>query len=150
MHGKEFLLDCIRTFFTVVTLINLVMLLLGLCFIPEKRFGYEAFAAPLVYGLAGTIPNVVMYSRRELNMGEFIVRKIIQLILIEVLVLFAAFYDAGEEIRMDIIGSVAVSVFLVYVVATMIDWLQNSLAAKRMTEELLKFQGKHGENEGLV
>lgn len=142
MHGREFILDCLRTFFSVVTLINLVMFVLGLYFMPENRFGYEAFAAPLIYGLAGTLPNLVMYSKRELKVGELIVRKVIQFILIEAFVLLAAFYDAGEQIRTtEIVGSTAVSIFVVYVLANLFDWLQNWLAAKHMTEELKKFQG---------
>lgn len=141
MHGKEFLLDCLRTFFTVVTLINVVMFVLGLYFMPENRFGYEAFAVPLIYGLAGTLPNIVMYSKGELKVGELIVRKVIQFILIEVFVLFVAFYDAGEQMRtVEIVGSTAASIFVVYVLATLFDWLQNSLAAKQMTEELMRFQ----------
>lgn len=142
MHGKEFILDCIRTFFTVVTLINIVMFVLGLYFMPENQFGYEAFIVPIIYGLAGTLPNLVMYSKRELKVGELIIRKVIQFILIEVFVLFAAFFDSGEQIRTgEIVGSTAGSILVIYVIATLLDWLQNSLAAKQMTEELKRFQG---------
>ena len=141
MYGKEFVLDCIRTFFTVVVLINVVMFLLSLYFMPEAQFGYEAFAVPLIYGFVGTLPNVVMYSRRELKIGELIVRKVIQIILIEVLVLFVAFYDTAEQmIEQEIITSTAVSIFVIYVLATLFDWLQNYLAAKQITEELQRFQ----------
>lgn len=141
MYGKEFVLDCIRTFFTVVVLINVVMFLLGLYFMPEAQFGYEAFAVPLIYGFVGTLPNVVMYSRRELKIGELIVRKVIQIILIEVLVLFVAFYDTAEQmIEQEIITSTAVSILVIYVLATFFDWLQNYLAAKQITEELQRFQ----------
>lgn len=141
MHGKEFILDLIRTFFTVVTLINIVMFLLGLYFMPENRFGYEAFIAPVIYGLAGTVPNVVMYSKRELKVSELIIRKIIQMVLVEVFVLFVAFHGAGEQmLTMEIVGSTAVSIFVIYVIATLLDWLQNYLAAKQMTEDLVRFQ----------
>ncbi|MBP3577054.1 MAG: hypothetical protein J6K15_02980 [Lachnospiraceae bacterium] len=142
MHGKEFIADCIRTFFTVVSLINAVMFILGSHFMPEQQFGYGAFAAPLIYGLAGTLPNLVMYSKRELKVAELLVRKLIQLLLIEGLVLFVAFYGAGDEARtMEIVGSTAVSILVVYIIATLLDWLQNYLAAKQMTEELIRFQG---------
>ena len=146
MHGKEFILDCIRSFFTVVTLINLVMFVLGQALVPENRFGYEAFAVPLIYGLAGTLPNLVMYSKREMKMGELIIRKIIQLILIEVFVLFVAFDGTDKALlHPGMIGSTALSILVVYVVANLMDLLQNFLAAKQMTEELLKFQGKNSE-----
>lgn len=143
MNGREIVLDWLRTFFIVVTLINLAVCIMGLYFMPENRFGYEAFAAPLIYGLAGCLPNLVLYSKRELKIGELVVRKIIQFILIEFFVLFAAFYDAGEQIRTtEIVGSTAISIFVIYVLATFFDWLQNYLSAKRMTEELKRFQGE--------
>lgn len=142
MHGKEFIVDCLRTFFTVVTLINIVLFAMGLYFMPENRFGYEAFAAPLIYGLAGTLPNLVMYSKRELKVGELIVRKVIQFVFIEALVLFAVFYNAGEQIRTtEIVASTAVSILVVYVLACLFDWLENYLSAKQLTEELKRFQG---------
>lgn len=143
MHGKEFWMDWLKYFFLVVTLINVAMAVMGLYFMPENRFGYEAFTAPLIYGLAGCLPNLVMYSKRELKIREVIVRKVIQLLLIEVLVLFTAFYDSDTQwLRADIIGSVAASIFLIYVIASLFDWWQNTLTAKRLTEELLAFQKK--------
>lgn len=141
MHGKEFVIDLIRTFFTVVTLINVAMLVMGLWFAPDMKFGYEAFAAPLIYGVVGTLPNIVMYSKRELSVRELFVRKVLEFILIEVLVLGVAFYGADTFWQQPkIIISVGISIFLIYVVASIIDWAQNYVAAKRMTDELMKFQ----------
>ena len=141
MHGKEFVIDLIRTFFTVVTLINVAMLVMGLWFAPDIQFGYEAFAAPLIYGVVGTLPNIVMYSKRELSIRELFVRKVLEFILIEILVLLAAFYGADTFWQQPkIIISVGISIFLIYVIASLIDWAQNYVAAKRMTDELMKFQ----------
>ncbi len=141
MHGKEFWADCLRTFFTVVTLINVLMFLLGSVLLPELRFGYEAFIVPIIYGLVGTLPNLVMYSKRELKIGELMVRKVLQLILIEVLVLFVAFYNTTEEVQsVEIMVSTVAGVFVVYVIATLVDILENFLSAKQMTEDLKRFQ----------
>ena len=149
MHGKEFILDLFRTFFTVVTLINIVMFFIGMRTQPDARFGYEAFAVPLIYGFAGTLPNVVMYSRRELKVGELVVRKVLQLILIEAAVLFVAFYNPDEKsFKTENIATVAGCILIVYVVSVLLDWLQNYLEAKRMTEELLKFQNNSWSDEG--
>ena len=38
------------------------------------------------------------------------------------------------------IAGVAISVFVIYVLCTIIDWLQNYFTAKHMTEDLMKFQ----------
>lgn len=141
MHGKEFVIDFIRTYFSVVALINVAILIMGLQIAPDSRFGYDAFAAPLIYGAAGTLPNIVMYSKRELKVKELLVRKIVQFILIEVLVLFAAFYNKTDLVkRPEIIIPVAISIFVIYVIAGLIDWIQNSVSAKQMTAELMKFQ----------
>ena len=138
MHGKEFVIELIRTYFSVVTLVNAVILIMGLQMAPNRSFGYDAFAAPLIYGAAGTI---VMYSKRELKVKELLLRKILQFILIEITVLFAAFYNQTEIWKKpEIIISVAISIFVVYVIASLIDWIQNSISARQMTAELMKFQ----------
>ncbi len=143
MHGKEFLADCIRTFFTVVTLINIAMFLMGVTMMPDNKFGYEGFIIPVIYGLVGTLPNLAMYSKRELKVGELITRKVVQFILIECCVLFVIFYNVPREERpLWLIGAVALSIFIIYVLATAFDWLQNYLSAKQLTEDLKIFQGK--------
>ena len=141
MHGKEFVIELIRTYFSVVTLVNVVILIMGLQMAPDSRFGYDAFAAPLIYGAAGTLPYMVMYSKRELKVKELLFRKILQFILIEITVLFAAFYNHTEIWKKpEIIISVAISILVIYVIASLIDWIQNSIFARQMTVELMKFQ----------
>ncbi len=141
MHGKEFMLDVIRTYFAVVTLINVVMFILGNYIAPENRFGYDAFATPLIYGAAGTLPNIMMYSKKELGVKELIFRKVLQFILIEIIVLFVAFYNQSDEwTQPGIIFAVAVSVLVIYVISSLIDWLQNLVSARKMTEDLVRFQ----------
>lgn len=141
MHGKEFAIDLIRTFFTVVTLVNVAMLLLGTWFVPDMKFGYEVFWAPLIYGAVGTLPNIVMYSKRELTVKELLVRKVLEFILIEVFVLLVAFYGTDTFWKQPkIVISVGISIFVIYVIASVIDWAQNCIAAKRMMDELLMFQ----------
>ena len=141
MRGKEFVLDVIRTYFTVVTFINVVMLVLGTYFAPDYRFGYEGFAAPLIYGAVGTFPNIIMYSKRDLGTKELWVRKILQLIAIEISVLFVTFYDVDAVFqKTEVVVQVGISIFVIYVISTIIDGFQDYFSAKKMTEELLKFQ----------
>lgn len=141
MRGKEFFVNMLSTYFTLVTLITVAILVLGLHFNPDATFGYKAFLAPLVYGACGVIPMGVMYSTRELTIKEVIVRKVIQFILIEIIILFVAFYgreiDAKQTKLMMIMG---VSILVIYVLAHVIDWIQNCVSAKRMTEQLMRLQ----------
>ena len=142
MHGKEFVADCIRTFFTIVTLINIAMYLMGVSIFPDVTMGYEGFIIPVIYGLVGTIPNFAMYSNRELKVNELIVRKVIQLLLTEVCVLVAVFSGSSQTDKVPwLITVVALSIFIIFVVASLFDWIQNYLSAKQMMEDLKIFQG---------
>lgn len=141
MHGKEFVIDVIRTYFTIVTFINLIMFVLGTQFAPDYQFGYEAFRAPLIYGAVGVLPNIILYSKRDLTVKELWFRKLLQLIVIEVSVLFVVFYDIDAVFQKpEVVLRVGGGIFMVYVISTIIDGLQDYLMAKKMTEELMQFQ----------
>ena len=144
MQGKELIHDMINTYFMLATMILGVMAVLGMYFMPDKRFGYEAFATPLIYAAYGTLPNIVMYAKKELTMKQYLIRKIIQLIMVEIIVIAVVI---PEEIfaagKMEIVASLAVSILVVYILTHLIEWFQNNSEAKRMTEELLKFQQKY-------
>lgn len=144
MRGKELVNDMIYTYFMLVTMIAGVMAVLGTRFIPDASFGYEAFWAPLIYAAFGTIPNVVMYARQELTRKQFLVRKMIQLVLIEVIVIVVALpAQLLEAKNIEIIVSLGISIFVVFILTHLIDWFLNYTSAKQMTEELLIFQQKH-------
>ena len=144
MQGKELIRDMINTYFMLATMIVGAMTILGMYFMPDVKFGYEAFATPLIYAAYGTLPNVVMYAKKELTMKQLMIRKVIQLVLVEVIVIVAALpAEIFETGRIEIIGSLAVSILVIYILTHLIEWFQNCAEAKRMTEELLSFQQKH-------
>lgn len=141
MHGKEFFMDMLNSYFIVVTLITAATFIMGVCLFPNESFGYSAFAAPLIYGACGVLPNFVMYSKRELTVKELLVRKVMQFVLIEVLVLTAAFGGsdiAGERLKAAI--AMGISIFVIFVISHVIAWMQDCMAAKKMTDELIRFQ----------
>lgn len=142
-RNEAFVDSLVRTYFILVTLITAAMLILGLCFDPYARFGYEAFASPLIYGACGVLPNAVMYSKRELSVKEFLVRKAIQLVLIELLVLAAAF--GGTDIpaeRPNVVLVMGISIFFIFLIVHVIDWIWSCISARQITEELMSFQQK--------
>lgn len=144
MRGKELIRDMISTYFMLTTMILVVMTVLGTYFMPEVRFGYKEFEAPLTYAAWGTLPSIVLYAKKELTMKQMLVRKIIQLILIEVIVLVVALpaniIDRGNS---ALIISLIGCVFVIYLLTHIIEWYQDSVTAKKMTEELLLFQEKY-------
>ena len=144
MRGKELVNDMIYTYFMLVTMILGVMMVLGTHFMPDVRFGYEAFGTPLQYAAWGTLPNIVMYAKKELTLKQFLIRKMIQLLLVEIIVINVAIPAQIVEARnIEVVVALAVGILVVYIFTHLIEWFQNYTMAKRMTEELLAFQKKH-------
>ena len=143
MTKKEFMYQIIRMFFVLVTLINIVMSIVGKIVQPDLTFGYYVLILPIVYAAAGVIPMIIMYSDHELTVKEVIVRKIIQFLLIEmilVLIIFGKDFFLPEYRKL--LFAVMFCVFIVFVFANIIRWEMDRIAAKRMTEKLLSLQRK--------
>ncbi len=122
-------------------MINMAMLILGFLFRPEQKFGYEVFLYPLIYGLIGVIPSLIITTKKELSVLQVIIRKVLQCILIAVLML--AFIFAGQPFSADQIPAatgVGISVIIIFILVNLIEWLLDLRTAKSMTEDLLKFQ----------
>ena len=138
---KERLRDILNSFFISVTLINMAMLILGFLFRPEQKFGYEVFLYPLLYGLIGIIPSLIISTKKELSVSQVIIRKVLQCVLIAVLML--AFMFAGQPFSAEQIPAafgVGISVIIIFILVNVIEWLLELRTAKSITEDLLKFQ----------
>lgn len=138
---KEHLKANLGSFFICVTLINVAMFVLGCLLEPDLKFGYEAFAYPLIYGVIGSIPGLVMYSKKELTMKQTIIREIIQMFLVVAIIIgfmFGRFKNIPDVIP-QLIG-VTASVMIIYVLVHVFGWLIDLKAANKMTEDLKRFQ----------
>ncbi|NLG05876.1 MAG: hypothetical protein GX567_18935 [Clostridia bacterium] len=141
MRGKEFAKSILLSFFIIVTLINIATSVLGMIFVPEARFGYEAFLSPLVYGLFSLIPYIVMYSRKELTVKELVIRKILQLISIELILLFIAFGFSGiQSSDYGIIFGFTFSILVIYLLVHVINWILDMKTAEKMNVDLQNYQ----------
>lgn len=143
MSGKEFLKNTVRDFFVIVTLCNVIIFLLGTIFQQDARLGYDAFLAPILYGGLGVLPNLIMYSKRELTIKEVVVRKLIQLPVIEVMLYAVVFGRKGlrtqETCALIWFG---VGVLVIYVSVHLIGWIFDAKEARMLTEDLKHFQAK--------
>ena len=119
------------------------MFILGLFFQPDLRFGYEAFAYPLIYGVIGSVPGLLMYSKKELTLKQTLIREFIQMCLIIVLIITFMFgrFKNIQDLVPQIIG-VSVSIVIIYVLVHFFGWLMDLKTAKVMTEDLKRFQQK--------
>jgi hypothetical protein len=128
------------SYFIVVTLINLAMGVLGLWLEGEKSFGYEAFFFPLLYGVLGMIPSLLFYSKKELFMKEIIIRKCLELICLEAIILSFLYFNGVTN--MVIIVSVGTSILIISVLVQLFLWYLNQEEARRMEQLLRQYQLK--------
>lgn len=143
MSFKEHLKLTVSQFFVIVTLINIAEFVLGEIFRPDDRFGYEAFLSPLIYAAFTLIPILCMYSKRELTVKQHIFREFLKLIAIEVILIFFGMGTkslASENTALTV--SFALSVFIIYVLVTVISWLLDLNTARQLNTELKDFQNK--------
>lgn len=140
---KEHIKDNLMNFFIIVTLVNIVIFACGMILMPEQQLTYTAFLVPIIDGLLGIIPGLVMYSKRELTVRQMLIREVIQLLSIEAIILFFTFGFSGS-LNIKYLVVVATSVAVVYVLVIVIRYFLDIRSAKRLTDELKAFQSTHG------
>ena len=148
MDFKEFLLDKLMLFFTLTTCITVAIFLLGSFFDGDSTFGYEAFLSPMIFAGACVLPSCVTYSKRELTVKQLILRKVIEVVFLEGVVLGIAYGSSAiDTSRISIVVSLGVSVMIIFIVVNLLDWLRNYVEAKKLTKDIVKYQEKSVMNE---
>lgn len=138
MNRSDFFKEIMQSYFIIVTGITLVMGFLGVLYQPEERMGYEAFFSPLIFGVLAVLPSIATYSKNELTINQMKRRKIFQLLLLEgILVPFCLVL---ELISVKMVGPLALSIFLLFLVVHGIQWLLGNKKARELTREVKAFQ----------
>ncbi len=138
---REHIKNNLMSFFIIVTLVNIAIFICGIVLAPDEKLGYTAFIVPVIDGLLGVIPGLVMYSKRELTVRQMIVRDIIQLLSIELIILVFTFGFSGfSNVDVPKFLAIVLSVAFVYVGVVVIMYLLDFRTAKKMTDDLKAFQ----------
>lgn len=138
MNFSEFLRKQLMRYFIIVTSITLLMGIIGIQYEPNMRFGYEAYFSPLLFGLIGVIPSFVTYAKKELSLRQMKIRKVIQFLVLEVLILSIA--KGLKIVDTHMIATMAFSIFIIFVGVHIIEWLIDQKKAQELTEDLKAFQ----------
>ena len=141
MSIKEILYRSLMIYFILVTCITAGIAILGTVFDPDARFGYSAFSSPFIFAALGVIPNLLMYSSKELSDKQIILRKMIQLAIIEaevsgVCIISPMIHTEKAEVIMGIM----ISVLVIFILVHLISIMNNYFSAKQLTKELMQFQ----------
>ena len=138
---KEHLKECLRNFFIIVTCINVAMFVLGSIFQNGQQFGYEAFLYPIIYGVLGSIPNLLMREKKEPTLKQYVIRQILGSLLC--MALLFVFMFGGRPVTAQILmtaGGVAMSVIAIFIVVDIVTWILDSKTAQDMTADLKALQ----------
>ena len=144
---KQFLIDKLILFFMLTTLILFAIFFIGSAFDADARFGYDAILAPVEYAFLCVLPTFVTYSRRELKPGELLFRIVLEFLLIEAIVLGAAFHSAlMDTTRISVVLTIAGSVLVIFLLVHIFAWLMDSIESMKMNQALAQLQ-KQAEDE---
>lgn len=134
--------EMLISFMICTTCICIAEGVLGLIFMPEEKFGYEAFLSPPIFGFLSVILGFVAESKRELSVREVIIRKVIHLLLIEGVV-FGLNYVAGSEFPLGLQFSLAATIAVIYIVVHVVLYINDRRSAEDFNRQLEVFQSSN-------
>lgn len=106
---------------------------------PPEGMNHDMFFMPFVYAFFCILPSFVTYSRNELSIKQMAVRKVIQFILIELLVILVSYVMGPlDDISMGIAIMIAVAV--VYSVVNCFGYLISKADAEAMTKKIQRIK----------
>ncbi|MCM1387420.1 MAG: hypothetical protein NC231_08840 [Bacillus sp. (in: Bacteria)] len=141
MSMKEMLYRSLMIYFVLVTCITAAITILGSALDPDASFGYSAFVSPFIFAALGVIPNLLMYSSKELSDKQIILRRIIQFVVIEAEVLGVCIISPIIHTEnVEVVIGVMISVLVIFIFVHLIIIMNNYFAAKQLTKELMQFQ----------
>lgn len=135
--GIQFML----VFFIVTACITILSGILGMVFMPDVRFGYEAFLSPPIFGFLSALSGVVTKSRKELSVRQMLFREFLQLLLIEAMV-FGVNYVFGITFTWELNITLALSIAVIFILVYVILWLNDQRSAMAFNAKLVEFQKK--------
>lgn len=141
MSFKEIVYKSITIYFILVACITAGIAIVGTILDPEAQFGYDELFSPFIYAALGIIPNLLMYSKNELTNKQIILRKVIQLAVIEAEIVGVALLRSLASIeRPETIIAMAVSVLVIYLLVNLIAILNSYFSAKELTKDLERYR----------
>ena len=139
MTLREFIISRVHLYFILVALIFAVSMGVGLIFTPDRAIYYYQLIGPFILAGMCVLPTLVTYFRKEPTLGQYSLRHAIQLLLIEGIVLTQIQPpENGSPVVFYIVMGAAVPV--VYLLASLLMWLQKLRESKKLTEQLKLFQ----------
>lgn len=141
MSFRAFLKECALQFFIITTCVNVATAIIGPVLHPDLKFGFGAFYSPVISGVLGTLPSIILYSKKELNLRQTILRKVLHLVALETLLTVLAWLNGNLSNVFDTLLFMFM-VFAVYLAVNLIGWGLESREAKHINAGLKALQNR--------
>lgn len=145
MELKDFLKRRLLGFLLIQAGITISIGVIGLLMPSAKGLSPVAFFMPFIYALFCVLPSFVTYSRKELSIKQTIIRKVIEFILIEAVILLIS-YLIGALINSFMWVAIAISVAVIYIGNTLISYFILKNDAQAMTKKLRNLKKNNSED----
>ena len=124
MKLKSKLEQAVSLYFMLVTFITVLLMVLGLVFDADRTFSYSVFASPLIYAAIGVIPVFLPKKKEEPSVKDLIIRRIVELLIIEVIVLVLAFSaDTIPTQKIGVVLGIGGGIVIIFVLTEIIEYL---------------------------
>lgn len=137
---KETLKKLMEVFLSLHFLITMAFGICGVILEPNGKLWYEAMFAPAVMALLCTLPALLTIWADRLTVKRIIVRKVLQFLLEEGIVLTMIHFVFHEFTSVRAVFTVAVSVLLVFAGVYLIDWIRGCVDAEELNRRLVQMQ----------
>ena len=141
MELRSILKKCLIDFLMIQAGISFAIGVIGCIKTPALGVTHYSFFMPFVYAFFCVIPSFIIYSAKELSIKQMLVRKIIQLLLIEFIVMLLS-YIIGTLNNTFICIAIILAVIVVYIVVNVLEYLFCKSVADAMTKKIQHIKEK--------
>ena len=141
MELKSILKKCMIDFLMIQAGITFAIGVIGCIKTPALGVTHYSFFVPFVYAFFCVIPSLVIYSAKELSIKQMLIRKAIQFLLIELIVMLIS-YIIGTLNNTFICIAILLAVIVVYIVVNILGYLFCKSEADAMTKKIQHIKEK--------
>ena len=139
---KEKIKRLMEVFLICHFLISMAVGICGTVMEPDYLLNYTDLFDPAIMALFCTLPTLLETRINKISTVQFVVRKVIQILIIEGIVLSMIYFGSiGLRNSVEVIV-VAVAVLFVYCGVSVIDWISSYLEAEDLNRKLAQMQDR--------
>lgn len=139
---KEKIKRLMEVFLICHFLITMAIGICGTVMKPDYLLNYTDLFEPAIMALFCTLPALLDTRNKKISTVKFVVRKAIQILIIEGIVLSMIYFGSiGLKNAVELI-IVAVTVLFVYCGVSVIDWISSYLEAEDLNRKLAQMQDR--------